>query len=132
MRKIIPPSIVIRNYALVWMSAYLVLYFFLRNMLPEKYLRDAMTIQKLADDAHAADWGGAYNIAAMVAGALPAWAINVLVAGTGSYTIWVVITSLRSLRSMAIIPFILLPVIVLDLVQFGKEIFIIPITFIIL
>ena len=132
MRKIIPPSIVIRNYALVWMSAYLVLYFFLRGLLPEKYLRDSMTIQKLADDAHAADWGGAYNIAAIVAGSLPMWAINILVAATGCFTIWLVVTSLRSLRGMAIIPFILLPTIILDLVQFGKEIFIIPVTFFIL
>jgi hypothetical protein len=132
MLNVIPKGNVIKVYALAWIAGYLILYFFLRDYLPEKYLRDFLTIQKLTDDAQAADWGGAYNIAAMVAGALPSWAIDILVTAIGSYTIWIIVTSLRSLKGMLLIIPVLAPMIVLDMVQFGKEIFVIPLTLIIL
>ena len=119
-------------YALTWIAGYLVLFFFLRDYLPEKFLRDSLTIQKLAEDMHSADWGGAYAIAAKFSAIFPGWLLNIAVAIIGSYTIWYVTTSARTIKGMLLIVPILAPAIILDMVQFGKEIFVIPLTFIIL
>jgi hypothetical protein len=125
-------SNIITIYALTWIAVYLVLVFVLRDYLPEKFLRDSLTIQRLAEDLHSSDWGGAYAIAAKMSAIFPSWFLNIIVAVVGGSTIWYVTTSAKSIRGMLLIVPILAPAIVLDMVQFGKEVFVIPLTFIIL
>jgi len=124
---------IIDVYAIVWVVVYLLLMFALKDFLPEKYMRDSMTIQMLADNAQAKqDATTAYSIAGTVAAVFPLWFLNILVAAVGSVTIWTVVTSLRSLRGMLLAVPVLGPAIILNLVQFGKETFTIPFAFLVL
>lgn len=132
MSTVISDKNVVRFYAAAWITAYLVVYFFLKSYLPDEYFRDALLIQKLAVGGGEEEWGGAYAIAAFMARILPAPVIIGLVAAVGSFTIWMIVTSLRTVSGMLMIIPALAPFLVLNVMDFGKESFVIPLTYLIL
>lgn len=123
---------VLRFYAAAWVILYLITYFFLKNFLPEEYFRDSLVIQRLAMTGNGEQWGGAYGIAAFMTRVLSTTGTTILVAAMGSAVICYIIMSLKTIRGMILIVPVLGPFIILNIMDFGKESFVIPLTFIIL
>lgn len=131
MSGVISDKNVIRAYALIWTAAYLTVYFFLKNYLPEEYFRDSQVIERLASTG--ADEGpGAFQMAAIVARLLTPVGVTLAVAAVGVGIIWVVMMSLRTMRGMVYITPVLAPLLVLNTMAFGKETFVIPMTYLLL
>jgi hypothetical protein len=116
----------------MWIAFYLVVFFFLTEYLPVEYFRDSLLIQKLALTSDVSEWGGAFSIAAFIARTLPPPVLKGLIALLGSFTIWYVIQSLKTVKGLVLIVPVLAPFIILNMLDFGKESFVIPLTFLVL
>ena len=83
--RVIPSRKIVLSYAFAWIVIYVILCSFFKDYLPDKYFRDFVQIQKLTEaNERVEDWGGAFQMAAMMVRILPMWLINAIVMTIGS------------------------------------------------
>ncbi len=109
-------------YAWAWVLVYGVFYFFLRGLVPEKYLRDAGRIQDLIQTGATA--GTSYKMTALLLGYLPVWALHVLTATLNACVLYCIASTARTLRGIGLQVLVLAPLILLCMMAPTKETFV--------
>lgn len=106
-------------YALFWIVGYLAIYYFFRDDLPEKYGRDALALADIMQAGKNDE--GSFGAMAAIYGAMPDWFLPHLPPLVGTFSLWVVLSYVRSYVLMLVLPVLLAPYILLNFLYALKE-----------
>ncbi|MEJ0063843.1 MAG: hypothetical protein WDO70_11795 [Alphaproteobacteria bacterium] len=106
-------------HTVVWIAAYLVIFYVFRSVLPEKFFRDAeglaQMIQTQKIDANA------FGSMVIFYNAMPSWLVPHLPAIVGTLSLAVVLPYIRSYWIMLLMPFLFYPFVVFNFMAPSKE-----------
>lgn len=106
-------------YSLFWVVGYLVVYYFFKDSLPEKYGRDALALADIMQAGKNDE--GSFGAMAAIYGAMPDWFLPHLPPLVGTFSLWVILSYVRSYPLMLVLPILLLPYILLNFLYALKE-----------
>ncbi|MGB4100945.1 MAG: hypothetical protein WBK91_03440 [Alphaproteobacteria bacterium] len=97
----------------------MVIYYLFKDSLPEKYGRDALALADIMQAGKNDE--GSFGAMAAIYGALPGWFLPHLSPLVGTFSLWVVLSYVRSYPLMLVLPVLLLPYILLNFLFALKE-----------
>ncbi|NTU76801.1 MAG: hypothetical protein HGA90_03160 [Alphaproteobacteria bacterium] len=116
-----PNRTILRLYSLGWVLGYWLIYFFVRDVFPEKALTDAAFIQEAINGTARYQPTSGYAVAVAMYGALPLPVTNALVGIFNGYVLFRLTSYVRTFRGMVLMVPILLPMILLGMQAPTKE-----------
>ena len=134
MQVTVPSNGIIRLYALGWVLIYLMLYFVFRDLIPEKFMRDATFLQEVLGNINsmAAQSRPDFVTVASIYNVLPIPLTNALIGVLDALILYQIVSSVRSFRGMGLLFIIVPPFIIQNLMAPTKETLVLLITSIIL
>ncbi|MDD3182627.1 MAG: hypothetical protein PHD48_07495 [Alphaproteobacteria bacterium] len=116
---VLPSPMLLRSYRLGWSFLCLVLYFFLRDLIPSKALVDATYIQNIAETAMDGEPTQGFATMSLLFSSIP-FSFE-LVGFLNATLVYIIASSVRTFRGMVLLAIVLLPLILEDLPAPNKE-----------
>jgi hypothetical protein len=118
-----PSPQIIKTYAWLWVGSYLAIYFFFREIIPEKFLRDALEIQRIIETGFD-DVSLSYATPAYIFQFFSLPVLYALVGLINASAIYIILRKVRTMRGMIVMGIILPPLILLGFMSPTKEVFV--------